>query len=368
MSADRVNVVVVGGGVIGCCTAYYLARAGAQVTLLERHSLCSESSSAAAGLASVSNKGGLLLALVQESLRLMRQAAREFDVDFQLIPRGSLILLRREEEVSQQQAFVEKQRQAGMDIHLLDRQQALELEPHVSSHILGAVYSPVDCGVNPYALTVAYGRAARGLGASIRTGVEVTALRTEGGRVRAAVTADGEVAGDILVVAAGAWTPLLTRTVGLDLPIEPSRGQILITQPVPAITRTIVRDTGHIYVNPTDRGNYALGSMTEKVGFNKELTPQKLREYLGEAAELVPSLSDVRITRAWAGLRPLTADSQPFIGHVEGYEGLVVAAGHSRTGICFSAVTGKMVADLITSGDAGHPLDLFDLKRFSPAA
>jgi len=365
MSSDKINVVVVGGGAIGCSIAYYLAQAGARVSLLERGPLCGESSAAAAGLLSVSNKDGLMLTLVQESLRLMAELSEDHGIDFELAARGNLVLLRTEEELRRQRAFVEKQRQSGMDIHFLDPKAALEMEPALSPDILGASYSPMDAAVNPYALTLAFGAAARRLGVTIRTGVEVTALKSEGGRVSTAVTSEGEVAGDILVVAAGAWTPMLTRTVGLDLPIEPSRGQILVTQPQGPMIRTIVRDAGHMYVNPTARGNYVIGSMTERVGFDKRLTRARLRDYVAEAANLVPAVAGMRIARAWTGLRPLTPDSQPILGKVEGYDGLILAAGHSRTGICFSAITGKMLANLITTGDAGYPMDAFSIERLA---
>ncbi len=376
MPADRVNVVVVGGGIIGCCTAYFLARAGARVTLLERGSLCSEASSAAAGLAGVSNRDGLLLSLAQESLRLLDQAGQELGTDFGLRRRGSLMLLRTEEELREQQAFVEKQRGRGVDIRLLDRETALEMEPAASPEILGAVYSPLDCSISPYAATLAFGQAARRLGADLRPGVEVTALKAEGfgrarghvQRVRAALTREGEVAGDLVVVAAGAWSPSLTRTIGLDLPIEPSRGQIVVTEPLPSLTRAVVKDTGHIYLCPTERGNYVIGSMTEKVGFNKQLTAHRLRDYVSEGAALVPALAGARVLRAWAGLRPLSPDNTALLGPVEGYEGLVLATGHSRLGILLSAVTSKIVADLITTGRADFPLESFNPLRFRPAA
>jgi glycine oxidase ThiO len=365
MSTDKINVVVVGGGVIGCCTAYFLAHAGAKVTLLERGPLCSESSSAAAGLAAVSTREGFLLPLAQESLRLLSELKTELEIDIELARRGSLTLLRTKEELDKQRTFVEKQREKGIDIQLLDPKSALEMEPRVSPGILGAVYSPIDCSLNPYATTLAFGRAARRLGANILTGVDVTSLKTEGGRVCGAVTRNGEIAGDLVVVAAGAWSPSLTQSVGLELPIEPSRGQILVTEPMAPLSRSTIKNTGHIYICPTKRGNSVIGSMTEKVGFNKQLTPEKLREYLAEAAELMPSLRDVRILRAWAGLRPLTADNLPFLGPVPGYEGLILAAGHSRLGILLSAATSKIVADFITTGTTSFPMDPFSTTRFA---
>lgn len=366
MQGDRTNVVIVGGGIAGCSLAYYLARAGVRVTVLECSAVCAEASSAAAGLGSVASREGLFLRLAQESLRLLREVQDELETPFELEIRGSLALLRTEEELRKQRAFVEKQRQNGVRVEVLDRRSALELEPHANPDILGAVYTPLDATLNPYLTTLAFARGARALGATIRTGVEVTTLKLEAGRVRAAVTPVGEVTGDWLVVAAGAWSPGLTRTIGLDLPVEPSRGQIVVTEPAP-LHRTTIKDTGHIYVCPTERGNYVIGSMTEKVGFNKGLTPDRLREYVREAAELVPALRQVGIARAWAGLRPLSPDNLPFLGPVDGYEGLVLATGHSRTGILMSAVTSKIVADVITTGAAGFPLEPFSATRFAGA-
>ncbi len=365
MSADRVNVVIVGGGVIGCSIAYRLSKTGARVTVLERGPLCSEASSAAAGLCTVSTREGLLLDLTRESLRLMGEASLELDLDFELRRGGSLALLRTEKEVAEQRTFVEKQRQNGVDIQILDRETTLEAEPAANPAILGSVYSPLDGTVNPFQLTLAMATGARRYGAVFRTGVEVIALKAQDGRVDAAVTRDGEVAGDLVIMAAGAWTPLLTRTIGLDVPIEPSRGQLLITEPRQELTSLTVKNTGHIYLCPTIRGNRVIGSMTEKVGFNKRLTPEKLSEYLREAQELVPALGQAKILRSWAGLRPLSPDNLALLGPVPGYEGLIMASGHSRLGILYSAVTSKMVADLITTGHADFPLEPFNPLRFA---
>jgi glycine oxidase ThiO len=365
MSADKINAVIVGGGIVGCAVAYYLAREGVRVTLLERAALCSEASSAGAGLAGLSNREGFMLPFARESLRLMREAAAEMGSDFELEQLGSLALHRSEEEAVRQRALVERQRQAGLDMEILDPKAALELEPAISPDIVGATLAPMDCTVNPYLLTLAFGETARRLGVDIRTGVEVTGLRVEGGRVRAALTRDGEVGGDVIVMAAGAWSPMLTRTIGLDIPVEPSRGQILITEPLPPITRRIIRNTGHIYLLPTGRGNYVIGSQTERVGFDKQVTPERLREYLAEAVALLPALRGVKIMRTWAGLRPLSPDNQPLLGEVEGCEGLVLATGHSRLGILTAAVSGKMVADLIVRGETDMPLEPFRPGRFA---
>ena len=368
MLGDRTNVVIIGGGIAGCAAAYYLARAGARVTLLERGAVCSEASSAAAGLAAASSREGSLLEWAQASLRLLEQAGQEMGIDFEFSRRGSLMLLRLPEEVERWRGFAERQQGRGIDIRFVDRETALEMEPNASPDILGALYSPIDYMANPYATTLAFARSAHRLGATIRTEVPVTSLKAEGGRVRAAVTSAGEVAGDVVLVATGAWSPQLARTIGLDLPVEPSRGQIVVTEPLPAVTRTVVKDTGHIYVCPTRRGNYVIGSMTEKVGFNKSLTAEKVREYVAEGAALVPALRRAKVLRAWAGLRPLSPDNTAILGPVEGYDGLALSTGHSRLGILLSAFTAKLVSDWITTGKTDFPLAPFSLARFRPAA
>ncbi len=366
MSGDRLNVVIVGGGVIGCGTAYYLARAGAHVTVLERGPLCGEASSSNGSLVTPSIREGLVGAMALESMRLMDEAKGEIGIDFELRRGGSMTVLRTEEELRQRQGLVDRQRRAGLEMELVDRETALKLEPRVDPDILGATLCPEDATVNPHLLTFAFATGARRLGATIRTGVEVRGLKAEGGRIRSAVIPEGEVAGDLVVVAAGAWVPAITRTVGLDVPIEPSRGQMLITEPISPITRRTIKElgAGAMNVAPTARGNYIIGSLPESVGFNKQLTVEKLNYFVRKASALVPGLGNVRIMRAWAGLRPISADSWPLLGPVAGYEGLVLAAGHSRTGICYSAVTCKMVADLLTTGRAAFPLEPFSPIRF----
>ncbi len=368
MSADNTNVVIVGGGIIGSCIAYFLAREGAGVTVLEKGPICAEASSAAVGMTIVSTRDGFLLELASRSLKMLEELQAELETPMELNHWGTMTLLRTEEEFRQQEAYVEKQRARGMPIELLGREAALRMEPLISPDILGAVHSPVDAAISPFSATVAFARGAKRLGATFKTGVEVTSLKLEGDRVTAAVTRDGEVAGDVIVLAAGAWSPQLARTIGIDIPIEPSRGQILVTEAQGPLSRTIVKDTGHIYICPTARGNYAIGSMTEKAGFNKQVTPAKLQEYLREGARLLPALKGVRIIRSWAGLRPLSPDNMAILGPVEGYEGIVMAAGHSRLGILLSAVTSKIVSDLIVKGSADLPLEKFSASRFKTVA
>lgn len=363
MSTDRPEVVVVGAGVIGCCIAYYLAKAGIAVTVLERGSICAEASSANAGLVSVSTREGLLLSMVQESVRLLLEAQEETGSDFELTRAGNLVLLRTEEEVAKQTDLVEKQRAAGLDVQLLDPRETLRTEPAVNPDVLGSVCSSLDYTINPHALTIGLARGAGRAGAKLRIGVEAIALRVGGGKVTGVLTTDGEVGADVVIVAAGAWSPALLRSIDLDLPVEPSRGQILVTESLPPLTTRTIRDTGHIYVRRTDRGNYVIGSLTERVGFNKQLTPDKLRDYVKEAVGLIPALAEVRIVRAWAGLRPLSPDNNPFLGPVPGWEGLLLATGHSRTGVGFSAVTSRMIADTVLEGKASFPLERFSISR-----
>ncbi len=359
---------MVGAGVIGCCIAYYLAKAGIGVTVLERGPICAEASSANAGLVSISTREGLLLSMAQESVRLLLEAQEETGSDFELTRAGNMMLLRTEEEVAKQTSFVEKQRAAGLDVELLDPAETLRREPAVNPDVLGSVCSSLDYTINPHALTIGLARGASRAGAKLRTGLRVDALRAGSGKVTGVLTTDGEIGADVVIVAAGAWSPALLRSVGLDLPVEPSRGQILVTEPVPPITTRTVRDTGHIYVRCTTRGNYVIGSLTERVGFNKQLTPDKLRDYVREAVSLIPALAQVRIARAWAGLRPLSPDNNPFLGPVPGLDGLLLATGHSRTGIGFSAVTSRMIADVVLERKASFPLERFSISRLQASS
>ncbi|MFN3653497.1 MAG: glycine oxidase ThiO [Armatimonadota bacterium] len=348
------EVLVVGGGVIGSAAAYFLARAGVSVRLLERDGLASHASGAAAGMLAPiceSESDSPFFRLALRSLGLFPELAprlRELSgIDPQYVPSGAVRAALTEPEA---EALRERSRRLGrFGVEWLDARAAREREPLLSPRTVGALWSPAEANVYSPQLGRAYAGAAAALGAEIRTGVAATGLLRRGGRVLGVRTTDGEMEAGQVVLCAGAWTRFCAGWLDLDLPVRPVRGQILaLDAPTPA-PRSIVWGEG-AYLVPKLNGALVVGATEEDAGFDCRTTAAGVERLLSAARELLPALSQCSFRHAWAGLRPDTPDHLPVIGPIPGVEGVVVAAGHFRNGVLLSPVTGEAVAECVRSG------------------
>ena len=200
-------------------------------------------------------------------------------------------------------------------------------------------------------------------------------------RDAAVTTPQGLIGTETVVNAAGIYAPEIGKMVGLDIPITPRRGQLLVTEALPAfLTRCLLSagyiaakydpgltegETWGISVEQTGNGNVLLGSTREFVGFDKRTTPDAVKRIASETTRIIPRLKDAHVIRAFAGLRPYTSDGLPILGKVSSLEGFVMAAGHEGDGIALSPITGQVIAELIVDGKPSIPLDPFSLERFS---
>jgi glycine oxidase len=342
------DVIIVGGGVIGCSAAYFLAREGLSVTLLERDGLAAHASGAAAGMLAPiceSTGEGPLFELGVRSLAAFGELAprlRELSgIDPQLVPSGILRVALSAEEAGHLRDQVT--RAPGHGLEWLEPPAARELVPEITPESFGALWSRREGHVYSPAVTRAYAGAAARLGAQIETGVPVLEWIQRDGRVMGVRTADGVKPSGHVVVCAGAWTPFL-RKQGIDpVPVSPVRGQILaLTAPQPGFG-PIVWGEG-AYLVPKLNGSVVVGATEEHAGYDCRTTVAGIAGLLAAAPRLVPALAESAFLTAWAGLRPDTPDHLPLVGPVPGVEGLILAAGHFRNGVLLSPVTGELVA------------------------
>ena len=377
---ERAGVVVVGGGVIGASTAYHLAREKVDVILLEKNELASGSSGACDGLVFLqSKKPGIHLELALASKKRFEILAGLLPVDIEYRNKGGLVVIESEAEWEAMEQFAARQQQNGLDVSLLEAKQARELESQLAEDIVGAAYSPLDGQVNPIALAQGLALGARDLGAKIITGVEVKNIVLKNGRVKAVETGRFRVETEAVILAAGVHTPRIGRTLGLDLPIIPRRGQILVTEKMPPMLKHVIISAkylaakfnpelavngGGLSMEQTDHGNFLLGSTREFAGFDRRTTIDGLRQVAAKTARLVPGLKNMNIIRSFAGLRPYTPDGLPILGPVPGASGLFLAAGHEGDGIALSPITGYLMAQLAIAGRADFSLTEFSLERF----
>ncbi len=382
MKPSQTDVVVIGAGIIGSSIAYHLSRYKLRVTLLERGDIASGSSGACDGLVFLqSKKPGIHLQLAMESRRRFDLLARQLPVPIEYRETGGMVVIETEDELTAMQQFVAQQRIIGLEVSLLDGNQVRILEPHLSEHILGATYSPLDGQVNPISLTLGFALGAKALGARVITGAGVHGIDTTAGRVSALETEAGRFEADIVINAAGVHAPEIGALVGLDIPIKPRRGQIIVTEACPPMLRhcmisakyiaakfnpEIPRGSGDgISIEQTENGNFLLGSTREFVGFDKRTTTDGLHRIAAKNAGIIPALKQVNVIRAFAGLRPYTPDGLPILGPVDDVPGFFMAAGHEGDGIALSPITGELIAQMIATGKSDISLDAFRLSRFA---
>ncbi|HKX17149.1 MAG TPA: FAD-dependent oxidoreductase [bacterium] len=358
------KVLVVGGGIVGSACAYYLTLAEADVTLIERKDIAAEASGASQGF--VDWASGLsrdTLNFVYESIQLLKTAARDLD-DFTLTLDGYLMVAVNDGEIAGLRRRYDRAREAHLDVQWLEGAVVRTFEPALSRDVVAGLYMPDSGHVNPKRMTLAFARAAERRGAQLVPGVEIIRLETRGGRVVGAASTDRVYAADHVVLAAGAWSPKLAAPLGINLPIEPGKGQILATHPLPPITTRVINSSG-AGVCQDRAGAVLVGSTLEFVGFDKNVSDLAGRELLSDAARIVPALQEARIQRMWAGLRPMTPDQMSMIGEAPGVRNLWLAAGHSRTGLSYAPGTGRAIADLVMRGNTTLPIQHFRVDRFA---
>jgi glycine oxidase len=352
-----VKVIVVGGGIIGCATAYELARAGCAVTLFERSTPGAEASSAAAGLlAPVGESAGWPFErLALASWRLYPEVAEDLrertGIDVEYVTRGTVYPLASAREVDEAAARARRPEARELGIEAWDAADVLEREPALASTVRGAMFVKGDHWVNNQRLVVAYAQAALAAGVALRSGCTVTRVLVEAGRARGVVAEGDRFDADAVVLAAGAWTGDLVATFGAHLPVEPRRGQMLALTHVPPVLRHVVH--GHdVYLVPRPSGELLIGATVERVGFKREVAAEGIGGLLAAAMALAPALGGLSISRTWCGFRPWAPDDLPVLGPWPGVEGLFVATAHYRIGLLLAPITARLVCGWIVGG---HP-------------
>jgi len=359
------DAVIIGGGIIGCASAYYLAARGIRPMILERRGLATEASGANAGMVGASGGiPGQTLAHTKKSLELLARDAQELGGPVELVREGRVVLAAGEAEWQEVQEFAATRQREGVETRLLPADDLRRLEPGLGPGFVGAAFVPGDGHVNPFLLTHAYAGAAQRQGAEVRLGAEAVRVEVSRGRVTGVLTQAGRIAAPRVVLAAGAWSRALLAPLGIPLPVRPGRGQMLVTEALPPLTPRVLR-TPALGIRQDVRGHVLIGSTVEDVGYNREVTLPTLGLFSRLAIALLPVLREARIIRTWAGLRPMTPDALAIIDTAPGVEGLYLATGHSRTGVTYGPVTAWLLAQLIAEGTTQLPLDPFRLGRFA---
>jgi len=362
------DVIIIGGGVIGTACAYFLAGRGLKVLVLERNHLVCGASGSTAAIISISGSSSTpapLRPLGVESYHLFLDHEQNFDPPLEIIRGGSLYAAFNEEEAATIRPFYDEIRQMGIDSRLLDGREALDFEPLLAPQVTAAVFNPATFHVNPFNLGAAYLNGALRQGGRVEYGIEVQDIVVDNDKVEKVVTNRGDFKCEWVVVAGGAHTPEILSSLGLQIPIVPARGQVILTEACRRMTDRILMFVDHLYARQTASGNFYLGSHTEFVGFENRITLEKLRTFARVFTRAVPMLAGVRALRFFTGFRPICEDNLPVIGPVPGCTKLLVASGHGRSGVRFSASTGKAVSEMIADDRTEQQMEAFSPGRFA---
>jgi len=373
-STHTADVIIVGGGIIGCTVALRLAQAGVRVAVLDRGELGAEASSAAAGM--LAPQGELIepkpfLDLCTASRDLYAGYAQEIEelagerVGYR--DAGSLLVALNEQQVEELAAVQRRWEDPRSPLHPLSGAEVQARIAGLSPDTRAGLFVPGDHWVDNECLMQALVRACQRAGVTIRPRSAATRfVRRSDGLERLEVeNAEGKAetwSAQRFILAAGCWSGELVAPLGLTLPLVPCRGQMMefeSDRELPCVVRA-----GHHYFVPRSSRRILVGTTAEHVGFDKAVTAEGLRSILEEATRLAPGLAAMRFRRAWAGLRPDTADHLPILGHGE-LSNLIFATGHFRNGILLAPVTGEIIRDLLMKGSSNHPLELYQPNRFS---
>ena len=362
---------MVGGGIVGLAVAYFLARAGVGVTLVERGAVGREASWAAAGYLSYqggSNTPGPRLDLTRTSFEMYEGWVREIG---ELTPAdtgfwrcGLLEIALSEAEAVEARARAAWQRAAGFAVEWLDERAVRGREPGLSAElpVHGALLFPAVAQVRPPRMLKALAEATRRRGVEIREQAPVAAILRDGDRVTGVALAGGEtIATPVVVNAAGSWASQLAPEMAV-MPVKPMKGTVVLLEVATPPTRELlVSERGSIY--PRMDNKVAVGATVEDVGYDTEVRLGSVQKLVSQALAVLPELKDARLAGAWAGLRPYSHDNLPYLGPVPGLRGAYAAAGHYRSGILLAPITGVLLTEMILEKPPTLPLEPFAVAR-----
>jgi sarcosine oxidase subunit beta len=378
------DVVVIGAGIVGSSCAYFLTKAGLKVHLVEKGSFgCGASKGGMMHLVSW-EEPEIHLKLGRESQKLYEQLSQELPTDIDYRRTGSIAFLETDQQFQKFADTIKRLQAWGVACELLPIHDLLKIEPHVAPDIAGGAYFK-ECGqVNPLYATLALVQASRDRGAVTDSFTEVTGfeMTPAGDRVTAVTTTRGKIATGAVVIAAGSWSGLVGEMAGLQIPVQPRRGNLAVTVPVPddimntkVLLAASYMDTVHeggsssglavaANIQQAGNGNLVLGSSRQFIGFDSEVDPMVIAKMMDQNLRYFPVLRDVSVIRTWVGFRPYTPDLLPIISPVDILEGMYIATGHEGIGITEGPITGKLITQMITKQPLEFPLDAVAFSRF----
>jgi sarcosine oxidase subunit beta len=364
------RVAIIGGGIMGASTAYYLARKGCtDVVMLEKDLLAQASTGLSAGGIRQQFSHPANIRLSQEAVRVFERFEEEFDVDVEFRQVGYLFLAQSEEVWQEFLTNVEIQRQLGVPVEVLSPAEIKYRWPYLNvDDLQGGTFCGEDGYADPYMAAMGFANAARRLGVRIEEQTRVTAIRIEAGRVQGVETTGGPIVAPAVIDVAGPWGGEVARMAGVDLPVEPYRRQVFMTQafdPIPKPVPMILDIEPAFYFRGEGPGVLmGMSDPDEPSSFSTNVDYHFLERVIEAAMHRAPLLEEAEILRGWGGLYAITPDDNPIIGPLPGAEGLFCAIGFSGHGFQQAPTVGRILSELILDGRTGFDLSPFRHDRF----
>ncbi len=414
--ANRTGVLVVGGGIIGVCAAYYLAQKGWRVTLVEKGEVCAGCSYGNAGLIVPSHSMPLaapgvlakglkwmrdpespfyikprlspdllswlwkfgracsmdhvrsaipvLRDLNYASLALYRELAATDGFEFGFARNGVLAVFRTEKGHEEAIEEAHLLQEFGIGAKILDGAEARAVEANLSTDVVGGVYYPDDAHLIPDAFVKGLARIAQAKGVRVLASTEALGFRMSGRRVAAVETTRGDFESEEVVLATGSWSAGIARTLGLRLPIQPAKGySVTCERSEDGPTVPLLLGEGRVAVTPMGETLRLAGTL-ELAGLDLSINRRRVHAVRRSASQYLSATRELRVLEIWGGMRPCTPDGLPIIGRPEGVENLILATGHAMIGVSLGPITGKLVAQLVSREDPMLDLRLLNPGRF----
>jgi sarcosine oxidase, subunit beta len=371
---ESADVVIAGGGIMGCALAYQLARRKVDVVLLERETLGSQSTGKCAG-------GVRQQFSAEPNVRLQRMSVKMLEAfeqdtghpaDFRQI--GYLFLFTQPQQVEDFRHNMDMWHRVGLtEARWVDPAEAAKMVPILNvDDVIGCTFCPTDGIASPNDVTSGYASEARRLGARLKEGVEVTGIDIASGRVQGVRTSAGDIATRMVVNCAGAWAASIGRLAGLEIPVLPYRRHIAVTGTFPALPRTTpmtVDFRTSLYFHPEGDGVLiGMSDRAEPPGFSTDVNWEFLEKMFEQAAVRAPALASAGIKTAWAGLYESTPDHQAILGPVGEREGFWCAAGFSGHGFMQAPAAALLVTELLLDHKSEVDISPFAFERFARGA
>lgn len=375
---NTAEVIIIGGGVVGCAAAYYLAKRGiSDVIVLEASkSIGHGGSGRNGGGVRQSGRDAREIPYAMYGIRhLWPSLSEELGVDVEYTQKGNLRLGKTPEHLKKLEMLADNARAAGLDVRMVDAKEVQEICPYLSKDILGASWCPTDGHANPLAATLGFYKRALEMGVRFYTDAQAKELKKVKGKVRKVLLADGAaLEGETIILAAGYESRYLARTAGIDVPMTRLIDECLVTEKQPQMFDIMLGTAGaDFYGHQTAHGSFVFGS---DCGYEEVTDMEDPSKHTANSMTLsascravisyIPALKDAKIVRSWCGWLDNAFDGVPFISRVEEAPGLILACGFTGHGFGTAPAVGLILSQMAAGEDTAVDMDAFRYDRFMP--